>query len=56
MNNIYITSATRTAVGSLNKSLKNIPAYKLGSVVISESIKKANINKEDVDEIILGQF
>ena len=46
MNNIYITSATRTAVGSLNKSLKNIPAYKLGSVVISESIKKQTLIKK----------
>ena len=43
MNNkkIVITSATRTAVGSLGKTLKNIPAQLLGSCVISESIKKA---------------
>ena len=52
---IVITSACRTAVGALGKSLKNIPADELGSVAISESIKKTNIQKEAVDEIIMGQ-
>ena len=46
MENVVITSATRTAVGSLNKSLKNVPGYKLGSAVIVDSIKKSNIKKE----------
>ncbi len=55
MENVVITSATRTAVGSLNKSLKNVPGYKLGSTVIVDSIKKSNIKKEEVDEIIIGQ-
>ena len=41
-NSVVITSATRTAVGSLNKSLRNIPGYILGSKVITESI---NISK-----------
>jgi len=52
---IVITSALRTAVGSLGKTLKNIPAYKLGSAVISESINKSKVNKAEVDEIIMGQ-
>ena len=55
MKDVFIVSATRTAVGSLNKSLKNIPAFKLGASVILDSIKKANIDKNDVDEIIFGQ-
>ena len=37
-NEVVITSALRTAVGSLNKSLKNIEAYKLGAEVLSKSI------------------
>ena len=52
---IVIASACRTAVGALGKSLKNIPADELGSVAILESIKKTNIQKEAVDEIIMGQ-
>ena len=54
-NHIVITSANRTAVGSIGKSLKNIPGDELGSIVISEAIKRSNIKKEEVDEIIMGQ-
>ena len=55
MSDVYITSAQRTAVGSLGKSLKNVSAEKLGSAVIQSVIKNSKINKEEVDEIILGQ-
>ena len=55
MKGIFITSAVRTAVGSLNKSLKSIPAYELGSQVISESIKRSKLKKDEVDEVIMGQ-
>ncbi|MDA8688060.1 acetyl-CoA C-acetyltransferase [Candidatus Pelagibacter bacterium] len=54
-NNVVITSANRTAIGSLNKSLKNIPSYELGSAVISESVKKSNLKFEEIDEVIMGQ-
>ena len=52
---IIITSATRTAVGSLGKSLKNIPGHELGSTVILESIKRSKLKNDEVDEIIMGQ-
>jgi len=52
---IVITSATRTAIGSLGKSLKNIPGDELGSAVILESIKKSRIKNDEVDEVIMGQ-
>ncbi len=55
MKNVIITSASRTAVGSLNKTLKNVPGYELGSNVIVEAIKKSNLNVKDVDEVIFGQ-
>jgi acetyl-CoA C-acetyltransferase len=54
-NSVVITSAIRTAVGSLGKSLKNVPAYELGSSVISESIKRSKLKADDVDEVIMGQ-
>ena len=34
MNNVVITEAKRTAVGSLGKSLKNIQSFELGAAVI----------------------
>ena len=57
MNNrdIVITSALRTAVGSLGKSLKNIPANELGSTVITESIKNSKLKNDEIDEVIMGQ-
>ena len=55
MKNLYITSASRTAVGSLGKSLKNESSEKLGSSVISDVIKKSKIKEIEVDEVIMGQ-
>ena len=55
MKHVYITSAKRTAVGSLGKSLKNIKAEDLGSTVISNAILKSKLTNSDIDEIIMGQ-
>ena len=55
MENIVITSALRTAVGSLGKTLKNICAEDLGSAVISKVVRSSNISNDDVDEVIMGQ-
>ena len=54
-NNIVITSAVRTAIGSFKGSLKDIHAHELGSAVIKEAIKKSNLKPNDVDEVIMGQ-
>ena len=55
MKKVYITSALRTAVGSLGKSLKNVKAEDLGSAVISQTIKKSKLKSEEIDEVIMGQ-
>ena len=52
---VVITSATRTAIGSLGKSLKNISGDELGSTVIKETIQRSKITPSDVDEVIMGQ-
>ena len=54
-NSVVITSAVRTAVGSLGKSLKNVSGDSLGSCVISESINKSQIKNDEIDEVIMGQ-
>ena len=54
-NKIVITSAVRTAVGSLGKTLKNVPAESLGASVITENIKRSKLKEKDVDEVIMGQ-
>ncbi len=52
---IVITSAVRTAIGSLGKTLKNTRSDDLGSLVISEAMKKSKIKGEEIDEVIMGQ-
>tara|TARA_B100001741_G_scaffold304792_1_gene296262 strand:+ start:133 stop:1317 length:1185 start_codon:yes stop_codon:yes gene_type:complete len=52
---VVITSAVRTAIGSLGGTLKNVPAFKLGSAVISKAIEKSNLKPSDINEVIMGQ-
>ena len=52
---IVITSALRTAVGSLNNSLKNIKAFELGSEVLKKNMEDSNLKSSDIDEVIMGQ-
>ena len=55
MKRVFITSAARTAVGSLGKSLKNIRAEDLGSAVISNVVKDSKLKSDEIDEVIMGQ-
>lgn len=54
MKDVVIVSAVRTAIGKYGGALKDIPASDLGAIVIQEAIKRANIDKNQVDEVILG--
>ncbi len=54
MKEIVIASAVRTAVGNFGGSLKDVPAVDLGALVIKEAIKRAGINPEVVDEVVMG--
>jgi acetyl-CoA C-acetyltransferase len=50
-----IVSACRTPLGAFNGSLSGIGATKLGGLAIEEAIKRAGIDKAEVDEVIMGQ-
>ena len=54
LNEAVIISATRTPVGKFLGSLKGFSAPELGAIVVRESVKRAGINPEDVDEVIMG--
>jgi len=54
-NEVIISSCSRTAVGSLGKTLKNIKSNDLGASVISNQIIKSNLKPENIDEVIMGQ-
>ncbi len=49
-----IISAVRTPVGKLLGSLKGFTATQLGAIVVRESVKRAGVAPEDVDEVIMG--
>jgi acetyl-CoA C-acetyltransferase len=55
MKEAVIVSAVRTPLGSFNGSLGKIGATNLGAIVIKEAVKRAGIEKEAVDEVIMGQ-
>ena len=54
-NDVVITEAKRTAVGSLGKSLKNIQSFELGATVIKQFFNNSSLKENDIDEVILGQ-
>ncbi len=51
---VVIVSSARTAIGTFNGSLATVPATKLGSIVIKSAIERAGIDKNLVDEVIMG--
>ncbi|OAN15804.1 acetyl-CoA C-acetyltransferase [Exiguobacterium undae] len=51
---VVIVSATRTAIGSFNGSLKDVPATKLGATVIEAALAQANVAPALVEEVIMG--
>ncbi|MGH2317551.1 acetyl-CoA C-acetyltransferase [Planococcus sp. SE5232] len=51
---IVIVSAVRTAVGSFQGSLKDVPATQLGAIVIKEAIERAGVKPDQVSEVIMG--
>jgi len=55
MKEAVIVSAVRTPLGSFNGSLGQIGATELGGLVIREALRKANVSKDQVNEVIMGQ-
>lgn len=55
MQDVVIVAATRTAVGSFQGSLANIPAVDLGAAVIRQLLAQTGIDPAQVDEVIMGQ-
>src|SRR5688572_11158300 len=56
MDDIVIVSAARTPVGSFNGTLASLPAHDLGKIAIGEALKRANVAKTEVSEVIMGQI
>ena len=54
MREVYVLGCCRTAIGSFGGSLKDIPAAKLGSIVIEEALRRSGLSPDLVDEVMMG--
>ena len=55
MNDVVVVAATRTAIGSFQGALANVPAIDLGAAVIKRLLEQTGIAPGEIDEVILGQ-
>ncbi len=54
MHESFITAAVRTPIGNLNGALSSLNATDLGSCVIQEVVRRADIEPRKIDEVIMG--
>ncbi len=54
MRNVVIVAATRTAIGKFGGSLKDFTPGQLGSIVLKDALKRADVDTGEVDEIVMG--
>ena len=54
LDDVVITSALRTPIGTYKGSLKDLSADKLGALAIKEVIHKSNLKPDQIDEVIMG--
>lgn len=54
MREIVIASGVRTPIGRFGGALKDISAPKLGAIVIREALRRAQIDANILDEVIMG--
>ena len=55
LDDIVITSALRTPIGTYRGSLKELSADKLGSICIKEVIKNSKFKADDIEQVVMGQ-
>lgn len=54
MNEAYIVDAIRTPIGKTNGILKNFLPEKLAAELLKEIVERSNLQKEDIEQVILG--
>ncbi len=54
MRKAYIVAAKRSAIGTFLGSLTNVEVADFGATVLKETIKQANIDPANLDEVIIG--
>jgi acetyl-CoA C-acetyltransferase len=55
MNEVYIVSAVRTAIGTFGGSLKDVPPSELASRVTAEALRRSGVAPAEVGHVVFGQ-
>ncbi|HQT39928.1 MAG TPA: acetyl-CoA C-acyltransferase family protein [Acidocella sp.] len=54
MQDVFIVSGQRTAIGDFGKSLKDIPPTKLGEIAIRAALKAGGIEAAEIQHVVMG--
>ena len=54
MSDVFILSGQRTAIGDYGKSLKDIPATKLGELAIRAALAKSGVEAAEIQHVVMG--
>ncbi len=54
MNDVVIVSTARLAIGKFGGSLREVSDWDMGTIVIAEAMKRANLKGDEVDEVIMA--
>ena len=55
LEDIYIVSGVRTAIGDFGGALKSFSPTELGSKVVTEAVGRAGLKPSDVEHVVIGQ-
>ncbi len=51
---VYVVSGVRTPIGRFGGTMRSIPVYKFAAIVLNEAIRRAGIEADSVDEVVMG--
>ena len=54
MENVVFISCARTPIGAYGGALRDVPVYRLASLVLQAAVKKAGIDPVTIDDVIMG--
>ncbi|MCK5155427.1 MAG: hypothetical protein KAQ69_03270 [Spirochaetales bacterium] len=55
MRKVVIAGAVRTAIGKFGGALTRVLVTEIGMLVVREAIKRAGVDSQKIDELIMGQ-
>ena len=54
MEKVVVLSGVRTAIGGYGGSLRDVPVYRLGGIVLAEAARRAKVDPAMIDDVIMG--